>query len=209
MNTINDSLKPVPRRGLVGALVAGGAAAMATAAGAAQPAPTPTEVSRQLLRQKRSPNELLLDQHGRSVRFYDDVLKNKMVVVNVMYTVCSNICTPNTRNLMEARRLLGAEAKDLHFVSMTLTPLSDPPEALREYKKLHGIGEDWTFLTGKPENIERVQRGLGLLSARDTDDLLSHSGMARLCDERNLRWTHLNTMLSGASIARMIRFELV
>lgn len=211
MNTTSNTSKPVARRALFGALLAGGGAAglaTATVAGASQPTPTPTEVSRQRLRQQRSPNELLVDHNGRSVRFYDDVLKDRKVVVNVMYTVCSNICTPNTRNLMEARRLLGAEGKDLHFVSMSLTPLNDPPEALRAYKKLHGIGEDWTFLTGKMEHVERVQKAMGFISPRDTDDLLSHSGMARLCDERNLRWTHLNTMLSGAAIARMIRFEM-
>lgn len=211
MNTMSNTNKSVARRRLFSAMLAGGAAGLATAtgAGASQPTPTPTEVSRQRLRQKRSPNELLLDHNGRSVRFYDDVLKDRKVVINVMYTVCSNICTPNTRNLMEARRLLGAEGKDLHFVSMSLTPLSDPPEALRAYKKMHGIGEDWTFLTGKLKHVERVQRAMGFISPRDTDDLLSHSGMARLCDERNLRWTHLNTMLSGSAIARMIRFEMV
>ena len=170
---------------------------------------TPDAVVRERLRQLRSPNETLIDHEGRPLRFYDDVMKDRVVVINVMYTVCSNVCTPAMRNLIEARRLLGEQGRHLHFVSMTLTPLSDPPEALRDFRKRHGITDRWTFLTGKLASVEKVQRALGFLSAREGDDLLSHSGMARYCDERKLRWTHLNTMLPGASVARMIRFEMV
>ena len=198
--------QPLSRRTLAGAVLAAGAGGAAAAAPAWS---TPDAVSRARLRGLRSPNESLLDHEGRPLRFYDDVMKNRVVIINVMYTVCNRIGTPAMRNMIEARRLLGAEGHHLHFVSMTLTPLSDPPEALRDFKKLHGITDRWTFLTGKPESVEKVQRALGFISQREGDDLLSHSGMARYCDERMLRWTHLNTMLPGSSVARMIRFEMV
>ncbi len=204
---------PMTRRGLIGAVLASGAAGLASSTGSAQLlAAGPRSLEEQVrerLRQRRTPNVALLDHNGRSVRFYDDVMKGRKVLLNVMYSVCSNICTPATRNLIEARRLLGDHAKDLRFVSMTLTPLADTPEALRAYKKLHAIDANWTFLTGTPKNMETAQRALGFITDDDTDDLLSHSAMAALCDERNLRWSHVNTMLSARSIARMIRFELV
>jgi protein SCO1 len=207
MKTLHDVT--ATRRGLVGALLAAGAASPAGAQSPLRtPAPAPAEDSRTRLREMRTPNVPLVDQDGRTLNFYDDVMKNRKVLVNVMYTVCSNVCTPATHHLIEARRLLGDEARDLHFVSLSLTPREDTPQALREYKKLHGIDSEWTFLTGKLEPMERVQRALGFLGNRDTDDLLSHSAMARLCDERNLRWSHVNTLLSPRSIARMIRFEL-
>ena len=160
-------------------------------------------------RRRRVPNATLLDHHGRPVRFDDDVLRGRTVLVNVMYTVCSNICSPATRNLIEARRLLGRDAERLHFVSMTLTPLSDPPEALRSYRQRHGIADDWTFLTGRVEAVEQVQKAMGFLSDNEGDGLLGHSAMAKLCDDRRLNWGHVNTLLSPRSIARMIRFELV
>lgn len=198
--------RPLTHRTWAGAVLATGAAGAAAAAPAWS---TPDAVSRARLRGLRSPNESQLDHDGRPLRFYDDVMKDRVVVINVMYTVCNRVCTPAMRNLIEARRLLGARGSHLHFVSMTLTPLSDPPEALREYRKLHGITDRWTFLTGKLKSVEKVQRALGFLSPRDGDDLLSHSGMARYCDERKLLWTHLNTMLPGSSVARMIRFKMV
>jgi protein SCO1 len=211
MSTSNES--PLARRGLMGALLAFGSAGLSSAAGPAQPlavaSASPQDRARERLRRRRAPNVALLDQDGRTVRFHDDVIRGRTVLLNVMYTVCSNICTPAMRNLIEARRLLGDEAKGIRFVSMSLTPLSDTPEALREFRRQQGLGSDWTFLTGTPANVERVQRALGFLSTDDTDDLLAHSAMARLCDERHVRWGHVNTMLPPRSIARMVRFEMV
>jgi protein SCO1 len=167
-------------------------------------------VLREQRRQRLMPNVPLLDHNGRALRFYDHIMKDRKVLLNVMYTVCSNICSPATRNLMEARELLGPLARDLHFVSLTLTPLSDPPQALREFKQRHGIGEGWVFLTGLPQNVEPVLRAQGFVDpdADEGEGLLNHSGMARLSDERQMRWTHLNAMLEPRSIARMIRFAL-
>jgi protein SCO1 len=199
------------RRGVLAGLAALGASSLRAATGGAPPVATRSaeEQSRERLRERRAPNVALLDHNGRSLRFYDDVIKDQTVLINVMYTVCSNVCTPAMRNLIEARRLLGGLAIGLRFVSMSLTPLADTPEVLRAYKKLHGAGDDWTFLTGTLDNVERVQRALGFIGGGAGDDLQSHTAMARLCDERNLRWGHVNIMLSARSIARMIRFELV
>ncbi len=142
------------------------------------------------------------------MRFHDDVMKGRTVLLSVMYSACSNVCPPATRNLIEARRLLGDAARGVHFVSMSLTPLSDTPQALRDYKKLHRIDADWTFLTGTPGNVERVQRALRFIGSDADDGPLGHSAMALLCDEHRLRWGHVNTLLSPRSTARMIRFEL-
>lgn len=173
-------------------------------------APSTPEATRDRIRKQRMPNESLVDHTGRSVRFYDDVMKGNRVVVNVMYTVCSSSCTPAMRNLIEARKLLGEEGRSMKFVSLTLTPLTDTPEALREYIKQNEMPSDWTFLTGKQEPVERVQRALGFLGTRESDiDPLAHSTMARYCDESLIKWTHVNTLLPARTIARMIRFELV
>ena len=142
--------------------------------------------------------------------FYDDVLKGKKIVINTMYTVCSNICTPVTHNIVQARTLLGDFTKDIHFYSLSLTPLDDDPPALRAYMKSFGITSGWTFLTGKPENIEQVRRGLGFAqsSTAEDADISNHSGMLRIGNEPLVSWSHASALVSSRSIARMIRFEL-
>ncbi len=196
------------RRVLLGATLFAGAG-LVSAVTTPTPAPALADDPRARLRRKRLHNLPLLTQDGRTVRFYDDVVKDRKVVISVMYSGCSNICTPATRNLMEARERLGDWGRDIHFVSITLTPLSDTPAELRAYKKAHGIGADWTFLTGQPAHVEQVTRGLGLLSDNPADELLSHSGSAVIADEKLLKWGHGSTLTGGRALARMIRFELV
>jgi protein SCO1/2 len=198
------NLQPTLRRALLGASVIAGAGLLSAAATARAPQQDP----RERLRQRRLPNVPLIDQDGRTRMFYDDLVRDRKVVINVMYTVCSNICTPATRNLMEARERLGAQARDLQFVSISLTPLTDTPAELRAYKAAHGIDASWTFLTGSVANVDRVTRALGLSSDNAADDLLSHSGSAVIGDEPRVSWGHANLLTTGRGIARMIRFEL-
>ena len=191
-------------------LLIGALAAVSSATVLARPSrPSPSN-PREAMRQAHFPNLPLLTHEGREVMFYDDVLKDRKVVVNVMYTGCSNICTPVTQNILEAQRLLGDFAGDIDFYSISLTPLNDDPASLRAYMSRHRIGKGWTFLTGKPENIERVRRGFGFAqTAPDADaDLSNHSGMLRIGNERLVSWGHASATTSGKAIARMIRFEL-
>ncbi|MEY8876619.1 MAG: SCO family protein [Leptothrix sp. (in: b-proteobacteria)] len=192
------------RRALLGASVVAGAGLLASA-GAARAASTSP---REQVRQRRLPNVPLVDQNGRTVRFYDDLVRDQQVLINVMYTVCSNICTPATRNLMDARARLAEHLPDLRFISISLTPLTDTPAELRAYKAQFGIDDRWTFLTGESRHVDQVTRALGLQSDNPNDDLLSHSGSAVIGDERHVKWGHANAMSSGRGIARMVRFEL-
>jgi protein SCO1 len=193
-------------------LLVGAAAALAgtrAIAAAAPPAPVMDD-PREQLRRERFPNVPLLTHAGREVRFYDDLLKDKKVVINFMYTVCTDICTPVTQNILQAQRLLGDFAKDIHFYSISLTPLHDDPAALRTYMKAFQIGPGWTFLTGKPENVERVRRGLGFAQkdAKEDADITNHAGMLRIGNERTASWGHASAITTGKAVARMIRFEL-
>ena len=165
---------------------------------------------RDVLRQKQFPDVPLVTHEGKEVMFYDDLLKDKKVAINMMYTSCNGICGPSTRNIIEARELLGDFGKDIHFYSISLTPLHDDPAALRSYMKRFGITSEWTFLTGKPENVELVRRGLGFASSfgNEDEDISSHAGMLRIGNEPMASWGHASTMINGRAAARMIRFEL-
>ena len=194
-------------------LLFGAGASLAAFVGNGAMASTATTLEqnpREQLRQKRFPNVPLLTHAGKEVRFYDDLLKDKKVVINFTYTVCTNICTPVTQNIREAHQLLGDFADDIHFYSISLTPLQDDPASLRTYMKDFQIDKGWTFLTGKPENVERVRQGLGFArkDAKEDGDITNHAGMVRIGNERLGSWGHASATTTGKSVARMIRFEL-
>ena len=166
------------------------------------------KASRRAQLQRLAPNVSLIDENGRTVRFYDDVLKGRQVVLSAMYSACEKLCPPTMRNLIEAREMLGDAAGKLSFVTMTLTPLDDGPKQLLEYKQRYGLGKDWMFLTGRPDQMEIIQASLGYAPQRTSDNLMTHASMVRICDERLMRWGHVNGMTSALNIARMIRYEL-
>ena len=92
----------------------------------------------------------LIDQDGRKVRFYSDVLKGKTVVINALFTTCTNVCPPISRNLERIQEALGDRlGKDVFLVSITVDPVTDTPERLKEYAQKFHARPGWSFLTGR------------------------------------------------------------
>src|SRR5260221_13727878 len=109
------------------------------------------------------PNVTLITQDGVKVRFYDDLLKGKSVVIDLIYTHCVDACPLETARLAQVQKKLGDRVgKDIFFYSISIDPDHDTPEVLRAYMKQFHVGPGWTFLTGKKEDIIFLGRRLGL-----------------------------------------------
>src|SRR5262249_1590597 len=117
--------------------------------------PRPRMDPRERLQRSHLPNVELVTHEGKKVHFYDDLVKAKKVVINVMYTRCTDgTCPVTTANLVRVQKLLnGRVGRDIFFYSVTLTPEHDTPAVLNRYVKAFGVARGWTFLTGKPEDI--------------------------------------------------------
>jgi len=160
-------------------------------------------------RRDRFVNVALTTHEGREVRFYDDLLKGKTVLLNFFYTVCTAeaICPLGTANLVEVQRLLGPRVgKDVFLYSITLDPVNDTPQVLRSYAKAFGVKPGWTFLTGGKEEIERLRRNLGYVNldpVKDKDPS-QHSGMLRYGIEPLERWAACPILSRPEVIARFL-----
>jgi protein SCO1 len=126
------------------------------------------------------PNVPLTTQDGKVVHLYDDLLKDKVVAIDLIYTHCQFSCPLETARLAQVQRLLGDRVgKEIFFYSITLDPRRDTPEVLKAYADKYHVGPGWLFLTGSPDDIKLVARKLGLYfdapsSTRDghTPDLM-------------------------------------
>jgi protein SCO1/2 len=104
----------------------------------------------------------LINQDGQKVRFYSDVLKNKVVVINTFFTTCTNICPPLNHNFEKIQDALGDRlGKEAFLVSITVDPETDTPTRLKEYARRFHARPGWIFLTGKKENIDWALFKLG------------------------------------------------
>ncbi len=147
--------------------------------------------SREKTRKHYFPNFELTTHEGKKVKFYDDLIKDKIVVLNFMYAQCEGICVPITANLKRVQKLLGNRVgRDIFMYSITLKPEEDTPERLKHYVHMHHLKPGWTFLTGKPEEIEILRRKMGLYTSNTKldKDLTNHIGMVRYGNEARQWW---------------------
>ena len=107
------------------------------------------------------PNTELVTHEGKTVKFFDDLIKDKVVAINFIYTSCPDVCPLETAQLTRVQEILGDRiGKDVHFYSITIDPENDTPEVLAEYRER--FGAKWTFLTGDKQEIIGLRRKLGL-----------------------------------------------
>ncbi|XYJ09271.1 SCO family protein [Telluria sp. B2] len=153
------------------------------------------------------PNVPLETHDGLAVRFYDDLVRNRLVVVNMMYANCTNICPPNTASLLQVQQALGERVgRDVFMYSLTLQPAIDRPEDLRRYMRKYGVGQGWTFLTGRPAAVDLLRRRLGFYNfdAVADADLKQHTGMVRIGHDGRDRWSMVPAMATTRQIVDSI-----
>ncbi len=183
--------------------LAGGMAARSAWTGDTKPCRTPTGP-----RDGYFPNVVLTTHENGKVRFYDDLVRGKIVVFSMMYTTCDGRCPLYTANLLKVQKLLGEQVGQSVFLySITLDPLVDTPKVLNQYVEAHGIGAGWTFLTGKPADIELLRRRLGFVESDPALDSQksAHTGLIRYGNEKLDRWSASPAMTNPTELVRYIR----
>jgi mono/diheme cytochrome c family protein len=113
------------------------------------------------------PNVPVTTQDGATLHFYDDLIRNKLVVISFIYTSCTDLCPLTTARLAEMRDMLGdAVGRDVFFISMTVDPETDTPERMKAFADAYDAkGPGWQFVTGQPADIKRINERFGDKSA--------------------------------------------
>lgn len=108
------------------------------------------------------PNTSVTNQDGKTLRFYDDAIKGKIVVISFIYTTCRDICPVTTARLAQVKDKLGAlVGQSIFFVSISIDPANDTPDKLKAYTEAFQTGSDWLFLTGSVQDIAVLRHKLG------------------------------------------------
>ena len=153
------------------------------------------------------PNVALRTHEGKDVRFYDDLIKGKQVIINMMYAHCEGFCPMITSRLVEIHKDFGARmGRDLFMYSITLKPEEDDPAALKEFADMHhALLPGWQFLTGAPFDIETLRFALFRHDHIKLDlDLQVHAGRLRIINDATNRWLHVAPMASKATVLQHI-----
>jgi protein SCO1 len=177
--------------GIIGAATAAGWLSANADDSPKAPHKWPQVEPRDAIRERYFPNVILTTHEGKSVRLYDDLIKDKVVVMNFMYTSCGNICPLVTENLVKVQKILGPRmGHDVFFCSFTLDPAHDTPQVLKDYSRLHRTGPGWAYLTGSASLMEMLRRRLGFTDPdpEKDKDKENHIGNIRYGNEPRLLW---------------------
>ncbi|HEU4509700.1 MAG TPA: SCO family protein [Pyrinomonadaceae bacterium] len=143
----------------------------------------------------------LINQDGKKVRFYSDVLKGKTVVVNAFFTSCTSVCPPMNRNMEKIQEALGERVgRDVFLVSITVDPEVDTPARMKEYAQKFHAGKGWIFLTGKKENLDWALYKLGQYVERKDD----HKTIFIIGNEPTGLWKKAFGMANVAELVQVV-----
>ena len=136
------------------------------------------------------PNVTLVDHEGKQVKFFDDLIKGKVVMVNFIFTSCPDVCPLETARLREVQKLLGERVgQDVFMYSITIDPKVDTPAVLKAYREKFQVAPGWTFLTGKPDEIILLRKKLGMYGKEDeAGDLSTHNLSLILGNQKTGKW---------------------
>jgi protein SCO1/2 len=150
---------------------------------------------------------VLTTHEGRQARFYTDLLKGRRVLINFVFVGCTDVCDSVTANLAAVQDILGDRVgTEIFMYSISLQPDFDTPEVLKDYADRFAVKPGWSFLTGRPQDVEVLRWRLGFA---DIDpvldaDLFQHAAMLRIGEERLDRWAMAAALLTPESLVATI-----
>jgi protein SCO1 len=150
------------------------------------------------------PRVSLTTQNNDAVEFYD-LIKGKIVAIQLIYTTCQYSCPLETARLAHVQKLLGDRmGRDVFFYSISIDPAHDTPAVLKTYADQYGAGPGWLFLTGKAEDIELLSKKLGLYSEPSPEAKDGHTAMLLIGNEATGQWVRGSALDNPQFTAQII-----
>jgi cytochrome oxidase Cu insertion factor (SCO1/SenC/PrrC family) len=144
------------------------------------------------------PDVELLDQNGRKIHFYTDLIKGQTVAINFIFTTCTTICPPLGATFARVQKELAG--RDARLISISVDPATDTPERLKAWGEKFHAGESWTFVTGNKPQVDELLRALGASSARRED----HSPTVLIGNDAHGTWTRTYGLANTSKLVQII-----
>ena len=143
----------------------------------------------------------LLNQDGAKLRFYSDLIKGRTVVIIPFFTTCTGVCPPMNRNMEKVQEALGDRLGKLVFlISISVDPVTDTPERLREYAARFHAKPGWSFITGKKENVDWALYKLGYY----VEEKNSHTSIMIIGNETTGLWKKAYALSQSSELIKLI-----
>lgn len=173
------------------AVAASAAEGQACHTAAKAPAPAPVAAATVAI-----PDVNVVTQDGRSVNFYSDLVKGKVVAVNFVFTSCTTVCPP----LGAIFGKLQEKSANAQLISVSIDPEMDTPERLKAWSRKFGARPGWTLVTGKKDEIVRLLKALNAYSP----DYVNHQPVTIVGNDATGTWKRSYGFTSATKLAGML-----
>lgn len=148
---------------------------------------------------------ILVNQSGEKMRFYSDLIKDRVVVINVFFSSCHGSCPVMMRTFQKIQDWLGDRlGKDAYLISMSVDPEMDTPEKLKEYAAQLKARPGWYFVTGEKQNMEFALRRIG----QYVDVRENHSNIFYIGKESTRLWKRAFGLASAEDLIKVVESVL-
>lgn len=147
------------------------------------------------------PKLKLVRDDGKRVSLPDELNDGRAVVINFIYTSCTQICPVTSRTFMQLQEKLGSDVKQMHLVSISIDPEQDTPPVLREYAKRFEAGKGWNFYTGTTDASIATQRAFDVYRG----DKMNHAPVTLLRAAPGKPWVRIEGFASADELLNKYR----
>jgi cytochrome oxidase Cu insertion factor (SCO1/SenC/PrrC family) len=148
----------------------------------------------------RIPDVTVQDQNGKSLNFYTDLVKGKVVAINFVFTTCTTICPPLTATFRRVQQQLAEQNSSAQLISISVDPAIDTPERLRDFAAKFKAEPGWAFVTGNTSDINSLLQQLGVAVTNKND----HTPMILIGNDEAGYWTRAYGLSSPTSLVKLI-----
>ena len=173
-----------------------------TPAPAPQPSPSPADATTEKysFSSMQIPNVRVLDQNGKALDFYSDLVKGHNVAINFIFTTCTTVCPVLTATFRRVQTELEKSQSEVKLISVSVDPTVDTHERLRDFADKFKAGPGWTFVTGDKTEIDSLLQRLGAGVGNKND----HTSMVLIGNDPADVWTRTYGLSSPTVLMKVI-----
>lgn len=143
----------------------------------------------------------LVNQDGRKVLFYTDILKDRVVLINFFFANCVEACPLQSKVLADLQPMLGDRlGKEIFLISVGVDPERDSPVAMKKYAEKFGSQHGWIFLSGKKDHVNHILYKLGQYN----ENIEEHSTASILGNAKTDRWEKVRPNATADVLATLL-----
>lgn len=152
------------------------------------------------------PNVKVFNHHGKQVSFYNDLVKNKVVLMSFFYTSCTYICISQGENLSKVQALLGTHlGKEVFLISVSMDPRTDTPQKLKYWGRAFHAKTGWTLVSSDTPEMNRM---LKAFTGNKPGPQSIHASLVFIGNDKTGKWMMADGLLNPTSLVKLLEGEM-